>query len=630
MSVVSQIKIVAAKAINELYNVSMDETGILVNATKPEFEGEYTVVLFAFVKQLKKSPEVLGQELGKYLLEKNVELLSGFNVIKGFLNLSIANNYWVQFLEKEYSNISFGKSAANGRKVMVEYSSPNTNKPLHLGHLRNNFLGWSTAEILRCSGNEVIKTCIVNDRGIHICKSMLAWQKHANGATPESTAAKGDHFVGDYYVKFEGDLKEQAEVVMEQLISGQLTGFSEEEQNKTTGLLQALEKATSEANKQKQGEIKDELKEIARNNTPIMKEAKQMLYKWEQGDEEVLDLWRKMNEWVYKGFDETYKRIGSDFEKTYYESNTYLLGKDIVEEGLQKGVLFKKEDGSVWIDLTDEGLDQKLLLRKDGTSVYITQDLGLAQLKYNEYKIDESIYVIADEQIYHMKVLKLILQKLAAPYAAGITHLIYGMVELPTGKMKSREGTVVDADDLVDEMIRIAKEKTEELGKVKDFEEKELEELYNTIGLGALKFFLVRVDPKKRMVFNPEESIDFHGFTGPFVQYTHARIKSILRKEQPKKTSYSSDLFRLEKDILVNLEQFPTIISDAASEHDPSKIAIYVFNLAKTFNSFYTEHSIANAETEEKKELRLQLAQLTAQVLKTGMGLLGINVPERM
>jgi len=630
MSVVLQIKSTAAKAIKELYNFDLADSAVLVNATKPEFEGEYTIVMFSFVKQLKKSPEALGQELGKFLVDNNAEIFSGYNVIKGFLNLSITDTYWSNFLKQEYSNPSYGTAAATGRKVMVEYSSPNTNKPLHLGHLRNNFLGWSAAEIFKATGNEVVKTCIVNDRGIHICKSMIAWQKHANGATPGSTNTKGDHFVGDYYVKFEGDLKAESEVVISRIMAGEIGEFSEDEQTKLTGLLNALQKSEAEGNKQKIGEIKDEIKEIARNNTPIMKEAKEMLLKWEQGDEEVLSLWRKMNSWVYAGFDETYKRIGTDFEKIYYESNTYLLGKDIVEDGLQKGVLFRKEDGSVWIDLTADGLDQKLVLRKDGTSIYITQDLGLAQLKYQEFKIDESIYVIADEQNYHMKVLKLIMQKLGAPYSEGITHLSYGMVELPTGKMKSREGTVVDADDIVDEMINIAQAKTEELGKVKDFEENELQVLYNTIGLGALKFFLLRVDPKKRMVFNPEESIDFHGFTGPFVQYTHARIKSILRKQQPQGLQYAPTLLPLEKAVLIHLEQFATVISEAATDHDPSKVAMYVYNLAKTFNSFYTEHSIASAETEEKKELRLQLAQLTAQVIKTGMGLLGIKVPERM
>jgi arginyl-tRNA synthetase len=630
MSIVSLIKQAAAKAIKNLFDVSLNDSDILVNATKPEFEGEYTIVLFSFVKALKKSPEVLGNELGNYLLDYNRNLLSSFNVIKGFLNLSIAEDYWNGFLYKEYANTNHGIATSTNEKVMVEYSSPNTNKPLHLGHLRNNFLGWSIAEILKAKGNDVVKTCIVNDRGIHICKSMIAWQRHANGATPETTGKKGDHLVGDYYVRFEEDLKAEAVNVLDEILSREFEHFTKEEETKLMALLDGLDQATHTQNKEKYNEIKSELNEIARNNTPIMKEAKQMLLKWEQGDEEVMKLWRIMNGWVYKGFDETYKRIGSDFDKTYYESDTYLLGKDIVEEGLQKGVLFRKDDGSVWIDLTKDGLDEKLVLRKDGTSVYITQDLGLAQLKYEEYKAEQSIYVIGDEQNYHMKVLKLIMEKLGAPYAKGIFHLSYGMVDLPTGKMKSREGTVVDADDLVDEMISIAKAKTEELGKVKDFDEQGLADLYDIIGLGALKFFLLRVDPKKRMVFNPEESIDFHGFTGPFVQYTHARIKSILRKEQPQGREIKGQLLPLEKDVIVLLEQFTTTIEEAAENHDPSKIAIYVFNLAKTFNSFYTVHSIASAETEDKKELRLQLAQLTAQVIKTAMGLLGIRVPERM
>jgi arginyl-tRNA synthetase len=630
MSVVSLIKSAAAKAINSLYQVSLQDSDILINATKPEFEGQYTIVLFAFVKQLKKSPEVLGNQLGNYLLENNRELLSSFNVIKGFLNLTVTEDYWNSFLYRHYENKQLGKQPAKNERVMVEYSSPNTNKPLHLGHLRNNFLGWSIAEILKANGHDVIKTCIVNDRGIHICKSMIAWQKHANGATPESTGKKGDHLVGDYYVRFEEDLKIEAAYLLDQLLSREFEGFSKDEEAKVMNLLNALDHATRTQNKEKYNEIISELNEIARNNTPIIQQAKQMLLKWEQGDEEVMQLWKTMNEWVYKGFDETYKKIGSDFDKIYYESNTYLSGRDLVEEGLQKGVLFKKEDGSVWIDLTKDGLDEKLVLRKDGTSVYITQDIGLAQLKYDEYKAEQSIYVIGDEQNYHMKVLKLIMEKLDAPYAKGIYHLSYGMVELPTGKMKSREGTVVDADDIIDEMINIAKEKTEELGKVQDFTAEELSELYNTIGLGALKFFLLRVDPKKRMVFNPEESIDFHGFTGPFVQYTHARIKSILRKEQPQGREIKGELLLLEKDIIILLEQFPTIIEEASEEHDPSKIAIYVFNLAKTFNSFYTVHSVASAETADKKELRLQLSQLTSEVIKTGMGLLGIWVPERM
>ena len=478
MSVVLQIKEVTAKVINQLYGIDLQPTDILVNATKPEFEGDYTVVLFAFIKQLKKSPDALGQELGQQIVSENPGLFTAFNVIKGFLNLTVSDQFWLQFVQSQYGNISFGQAPANGRKVMVEYSSPNTNKPLHLGHLRNNFLGRSIAEILKANGNKVAKTCIVNDRGIHICKSMIAWQLFGNGATPESTHTKGDHFVGDYYVKFNDEYKRQV------------------------------------AELKAQGKLDEEAEKTA----PIMLATQQMLLDWEAGKPEVMELWRNMNSWVYAGFDATYKRIGSDFDKTYYESNTYLLGKDLVETGLAKNVFFQKPDGSVWIDLTADGLDEKLVRRKDGTSVYITQDIGLAEQKQKEFNASQSIYVVGDEQNYHFKVLKLICQKLGLPSADGIYHLSYGMVELPTGKMKSREGTVVDADDLVDEMVNIARQKTEELGKVKDFTPHELEELYDTIGLGALKFLLLRVDPKKKMVFNPEDSIDFHGFTGPFIQ----------------------------------------------------------------------------------------------------------------
>ena len=445
--------------------------------------------------------------------------------------------------------------------------------------------------MLKESGYEVIKSCIVNDRGIHICKSMIAWQLFADGATPQSTHTKGDHFVGEYYVKFNDEYKRQTE----ELIAG---GMKKEE---------------------------------AEKEAPIMKATQQMLLDWEAGNPAVMELWKKMNGWVYAGFDVTYKRIGSDFAKMYYESETYLPGKKFVEEGLKQGVFFKKEDGSVWIDLTAEGLDEKLVLRKDGTSVYITQDLGLAQQKYEEFNYNQSIYVIADEQNYHMKVLKLILQKLGKPYADGIYHLSYGMVELPTGRMKSREGTVVDADDMIEEMVNVARKKTEELGKVKDFTEAELKELYDTIALGAIKFFLLRVDPKKKMIFNPEESIDFHGFTGPFVQYTHARIKSILRKQTAgKQLQPASPLLKLEKDLIVSLEQYPVIIEQAVAEHNPSVLAIYAFSLAKSFNTFYTELSVMNAETEEKKELRLQIAEMTANVIASAMSLLGIKVPERM
>ena len=579
------------QSLTKLFGQAFTEKDFQVNQTKPEFEGDYTVVLFSLVKSLKLSPDDIGNKLGKHLIENNPSLFTQYNIIKGFLNLTVADNYWMQILSKKYNDVYFGKKEMNGKKVMVEYSSPNTNKPLHLGHLRNNFLGWSVAEIFKASGYEVIKTCIVNDRGVHICKSMIAWQLFANGATPESTNTKGDHFVGDYYVKFNDEYKKQIEAL------------------KAKGLKQ----------------------EEAEKDAPIMKATQQMLLDWEAGKPDVMELWEKMNNWVYAGFDITYKRIGSDFNKTYYESKTYLLGKKTVEEGLQKNVFIKEDDNSVWIDLTADGLDRKIVQRKDGTSVYMTQDIGLAQDKYNEYKIDRSIYVIGDEQNYHMKVLKLIAEKLQLPNAKNIFHLSYGMVELPTGKMKSREGTVVDADDIVDEMEKVAREKTEELGKVKDFTAEELITLYHTIGLGALKFFLLRVDPKKKMIFNPEESIDFHGFTGPFIQFNHARIKSILRKEKVIGNLVLSEGFLpLEKELIVALEQYPTIIQQACDEMNPSAIAIYVYNIAKTFSSFYTEHSIVNAATEEKKQLRLQLAGMAANIIKNGMGLLGIAVPERM
>ena len=591
MNVSEKIRQASKEAIEHLYDIILTDKDIQIKITNTEFEGDYTLVLFSFIKQLKKSPELLGKEIGEYLIKNNSDFLSGFNIIKGFLNLSVNDNYWVEFLTSNYKDTNYGKQKANGKKVMVEYASPNTNKPLHLGHLRNIFLGWSIAEILKASGFEVVKTCIVNDRGIHICKSMIAWQLFANGETPESSGKKGDHFVGDYYVKFNDEYKKQ----VGELIKGGMQ------------------------------------KEDAEKDAPIMKSAQQMLFDWEAGNPEVLELWKKMNSWVYQGFDVTYKRIGTDFAKIYYESNTYLLGKKFVDDGLKQNVFFKKEDESVWIDLTEEGLDQKLVLRKDGTSVYITQDLGLAQEKYEDLHYDQSIYVIGDEQNYHMKVLKLILKKLNKPYADGVFHLSYGMVELPGGRMKSREGTVVDADDMLDEMVAIAGKHTEELGKVKDFSSEELKELFDTIGLGALKFFLLRVDPKKKMIFNPEESIDFHGFTGPFIQYTHARIKSILRKEiTANHQLIAGSLLPLEKSLIVKLEQYSTIIEQAAIEHNPSVLAIYAFEVARVFNTFYTEHSVMKAESEEKKYLRLQICELTVHVIASAMGLLGIQVPERM
>ncbi|MEI7735278.1 MAG: arginine--tRNA ligase [Ferruginibacter sp.] len=597
MSIAKRLQESTVESLTTLFNQAFTEKDFQVNATKPEFEGDYTVVLFSLVKSLKLSPDAIGNQLGEHLVKNYPDLFTAYNIIKGFLNLTVSDSYWMEVLQKNYNDSCFGKKALNGKKVMVEYSSPNTNKPLHLGHLRNNFLGWSVAEIFKANGYDVIKTCIVNDRGIHICKSMIAWQLFANGATPQSTNTKGDHFVGDYYVKFNDEYKRQIEEL------------------KSNGLTQ----------------------ELAEKEAPIMKATQQMLLDWESGKPEVMELWKTMNSWVYEGFDTTYTTIGSDFEKIYYESNTYLLGKKTVEEGLQKNVFYQEADNSVWIDLEKDGLDKKIVQRKDGTSVYITQDIGLAMQKYEEYKIDQSIYVIGDEQNYHMKVLKLICQKLGLPYADDIYHLSYGMVELPTGKMKSREGNVVDADDIVEEMEKVAQEKTEELGKVKDFTTDELTELYHTIGLGALKFFLLRVDPKKKMIFNPQESIDFHGFTGPFIQFNHARIKSILRKFEVKiqtlggfETLQESAFLPLEKELIVALEQYPVIVEQACNEMNPSAIAIYVYNIAKTFSSFYTEHSIANAETEEKQQLRLQLAAMTANVIKSGMVLLGVAVPERM
>ncbi len=593
MTVAAQIKKTVAESLSNLYSQAFTENDLQVSQTKPEFEGDYTVVLFSLIKQLKKSPDALGNELGHYLVSNYPQWYTHYNIIKGFLNLHIQEAYWLSHLSKNYNNADYGKSEPVRQKIMVEYSSPNTNKPLHMGHLRNNFLGWSTAAILKANGFDIVKTCIANDRGIHICKSMVAWQSFANGATPETTGMKGDHLVGDYYVRFGEEQKKQVAELVEKGMS----------------------------------------KEDAEKETPIMKAAQQMLVDWEAGKPGVVELWKTMNSWVYQGFDITYKRIGSDFDKTYYESETYLLGKKMVADGLQKGVFFQKDDGSVWIDLTADGLDQKIVQRKDGTAVYITQDIGLAENKYKEFKYDQSIYVVGDEQNYHFKVLKLICEKLGMPSSEGIYHLSYGMVELPTGRMKTREGTVVDADDIIEEMVKVAQQKTEELGKVQDFTADELTELYDTLGLGALKFFLLRVDPKKRMIFNPEESIDFQGFTAPFIQFSHARIKSILRKE-PADQSYqlplNEKLLPLEKGLIILLEQYNAVIQQAAQEHNPSTIANYMFALAKTFNSFVTEHRVLNAESEEKKQVRLRICQMTGNVIASGMALLGIKVPEKM
>ncbi len=634
MGIQQQIQAAVIESLEQLYNKQFSAKDFQINRTKPEFEGDYTVVMFSLLKPMSKSPDALGNELGKHLVDSYSSLFTAFNIIKGFLNLTVADSYWLSILTKHYNDICFGKGEVKNKKVMIEYSSPNTNKPLHLGHLRNNFLGWSIAEIIKANGYDTVKTCIVNDRGIHICKSMIAWQLFANGATPQATKTKGDHFVGDYYVMCENEIKKQALELISKENQQDYSYYTDEEKEKFLTLSTLYDKLyadNKEKNDEKLGKINDEKNEIRRGATNIMKEAKKMLLDWEAGKPEVIQLWKEMNSWVYAGFDETYKRIGSDFDKAYYESNTYLLGKKTVEEGLKKNVFIKKEDNSVWIDLTADGLDEKIVQRKDGTSVYMTQDIGLAQQKYDEYKIDQSIYVIGDEQNYHMKVLQLICKKLGLPYADGIYHLSYGMVELPTGKMKSREGTVVDADDLLDEMERVAQQKTEELGKVKDFTAEELKELYKTISIGALKFYLLRVDPKKKMIFNPEESIDFHGYTGPFIQYTHARIKSILKKAAGNKEStVSKTLLPLEKELMIELESYPAILEQACNEHDPSHLANYIYNIAKTYNSFYTEHSVMNAESTDKKQLRLLISELTANVIASGMQILGIKVPERM
>ncbi|MDB4927121.1 arginine--tRNA ligase [Mucilaginibacter sp.] len=578
------------KAVKQLYQADIAPADISLQETRKEFEGQVTIVTFPFTKFSRKSPEQTGAEIGEYL-KKSLKEISAFNVIKGFLNISICSAYWIDQLYTEILKDDFAVLKPNGKKVMVEYSSPNTNKPLHLGHVRNNLLGYSVAQILEAAGYEVIKTNLVNDRGIHICKSMLAWQLYGNGETPQSTGEKGDHLVGKYYVIFDKEYKKEIEFLKSE-------GQTEEE---------------------------------AKKNAPLIKQAQELLLKWEAGEEKVIDLWKTMNTWVYDGFGKTYKALGVEFDKFYYESNTYLLGKDIIDEGLQSGVFFKKEDGSVWIDLTEDGLDQKLVLRADGTSVYMTQDMGTAQLKYDDFQMDESIYVVGNEQDYHFKVLFLILQKLGKAWARGLFHLSYGMVDLPSGKMKSREGTVVDADDLIAEMESTARKQTEALGKINDFGEEEKEQLYHTIGMGALKYFLLKVDPKKRLLFDPNESVDFQGHTGPFIQYTHARIKSVLNRATI--TGMETDPTELapeERDLIVTLTQFPDIITQAAIAYNPGTVANYVYELAKTYNKFYHEHSILQAEDELVKQFRLELSVASAKVISKAMNLLGIDVPERM
>ncbi len=590
MNIVNTVKSSIQKAVEILYQKNITTDEIQINATKPEFSGDYTLVTFALTKLLQKKPDEIANEIGKYLVSSD-SLFTHFEVIKGFLNLTVQDEYYLDFLSASFNDNNYGNTEEAAEKIMVEYSSPNTNKPLHFGHLRNIFLGHAVSAILKSAGNEVIKVNLINDRGIHICKSMIAWQLFAANQTPEELNVKGDHFVGDYYVKFNDEYKSQVETLTKD-------GMSKEE---------------------------------AEKKAPIMLAAQDMLRKWEAGDTETIALWQRMNDWVYTGFDVTYKKLGITFDKTYYESNTYLSGKSIVEKALGNGVLYQKEDKSVWIDLTDAGLDQKLLLRGDGTSVYMTQDIGTAMLKYNDYHMDKSVYVIGDEQNYHMQVLKLILQKMNEPCADGVHHLSYGMVELPSGKMKSREGNVVDADDMVDEMIGIAKKNTEELGKVDGFTRDELHKLYNTLGLGALKFYLLRVDPKKKMIFNPQESIDFHGFTGPFVQYSHARISSILRKASLEDLGFTHLALTIgEKNLLKLLEQYPATVYQSAKEMNPAVVCNAVYQIAKEFNSFLVEHSVLKAEDDNTRKMRLQLCILCRHVIAHGLNLLGIAAPERM
>lgn len=596
MTIQEQILSDVSKAFATLFDHTVDASELSLQPTRKDFAGNYTFVMFPYSKITKASPEQGGTQIGEYL-KRHSPIVSDFNVVKGFLNISVSDQKWIEVFEQLRQEEQIGQLPANGQKVMVEYSSPNTNKPLHLGHLRNNFLGFSLSEILKANGFEVIRTNLVNDRGIHICKSMVAYKHFGEGETPESSGIKGDHLAGKYYVRFDQEYKKQiAELIQD--------GLPEDE---------------------------------AKKNAPIMKEAQAMLIRWEAGEKEVISLWEKMNGWVYEGFAQTYETMGVAFDQYYYESNTYLLGKDIVEEGLHKAVFFKKEDGSVWADLSEEGLEEKLVLRGDGTSVYITQDMGTADLKYQDYQIDRSIYVVGNEQDYHFDVLFKILNKLGRPYGKGLYHLSYGMVDLPSGKMKSREGTVVDADDLMQEMIETAASHTQELGKIDGFTEEQAQELYRTLGLGALKYFLLKVDPKKRMLFNPQESIEFQGNTGPFIQYTHARISSILRKADQIGMDYNtislngiSSIEECEQALIILLNDFIEKIKQAGKEYSPAVIAQYLFDLAKEYNRFYAELPIFNESDDQMQAFRIALSAQVAKTIKAGMKLLGIEVPEKM
>ncbi|SHF82801.1 arginyl-tRNA synthetase [Mariniphaga anaerophila] len=598
MKIDELIQSVVLEALKKLYDFEASKESVQLQNTRKDFDGDITLVVFPFLRYSKKKPEDTAKEIGEYLQE-NVDEIKSYNVVKGFLNLEIDNNYWLGRIQKAWGDEIFGhqKPSEKQKTAMVEYSSPNTNKPLHLGHIRNNLLGYSLSEILKANNYHVVKTNIVNDRGIHICKSMLAWQKWGNQQTPENSGMKGDHLVGDLYVAFDKHYK--AEIA--ELLNN---GMSQKE---------------------------------AEDQAPSIQEARDMLRKWEAGDSEVVQLWKTMNSWVYEGFDTTYKRLGVDFDKIYYESETYLVGKDEVLRGLEEGIFYKKEDGSVWADLTDEGLDQKLLLRSDGTSVYMTQDIGTAKMRFKDFDIDKMIYVVGNEQNYHFQVLAILLDKLGYDWGKGLHHFSYGMVELPSGKMKSREGTVVDADDLMDGMVDVARKMAEELGKLDSLTQEEAEKTYEMIALGALKYFILKVDPKKNMMFNPEESIDFNGNTGPFIQYTHARIKSVLRKAAEKgldiKENFAvspTTISNKEKDLMKRITQFPEAVKEAGINYSPAVVANYCYELAKEFNQFYHDHPILTEQDSVVRDMRLLLSATVGKVIKSGMKLLGIEVPDRM
>ena len=602
-------------AVKALYGADVQPAMVQLQKTKKEFEGHLTLVTFPLLRLSRKNPEQTAQEIGAWLQE-NEPMVSRFNVIKGFLNMSIASSYWCSLLASIDADAGYGTTKATDQSplVMIEYSSPNTNKPLHLGHVRNNLLGFALANIMAANGNRVVKTNIVNDRGIHICKSMLAWLRYGNGETPESSGKKGDHLVGDYYVAFDKHFRAEVKEILAS--DPEVLAITDPDPDKQA----ELRKAAAEA------------------KSPLMQEAHDMLVRWEQGDPEVRALWEKMNSWVYAGFDETYRKMGVGFDKIYYESNTYLEGKEKVVEGLEKGLFYQREDGSVWADLRPEGLDEKLLLRKDGTSVYMTQDIGTAKLRFRDYPIDKMIYVVGNEQNYHFQVLSILLDKLGFEWGKGLVHFSYGMVELPEGKMKSREGTVVDADDLIEEMVAQAREISKELGKQDGLTEAESEEIARIVGLGALKYFILKVDARKNMLFNPKESIDFNGNTGPFIQYTYARIRSILRKAEAEDVLLTGaaldglavELAEKELDLIQKLSEFPSVVAQAGTDYSPSVIANYVYELVKAFNQFYHDYSIMNAETANLRQFRVILAANVAKVIRIGMSLLGIEVPERM